>query len=214
MRQGIIFDLDGTLLSTETDLTNAINTMLVQLDCPTLSEGIVKSYLGNGARKLVERCLPLDKCDRLEEAMLFFHEAYALCHVQFTAPYPGIQEVLLSVQARGYHLAIVSNKPQRYLDALVTKHFPLIHFACVYGESIDQKTKPNPQGIIKALKAMLCEASNTYMVGDSVVDIETAQMCGLKCLPVAWGFQHESVLAEKAKQSVVKKPLDLLQSFF
>lgn len=84
MTQGIIFDLDGTLLSTEADLTNAINTMLVQMDCKTLSEDIVKSYLGNGIRKLVERSLPMNRHDQLEEAINIFHAAYAKCYMDFT----------------------------------------------------------------------------------------------------------------------------------
>lgn len=213
MTQGIIFDLDGTLLSTEADLTNAINTMLVQMDCKTLSEDIVKSYLGNGIRKLVERSLPMDRHDQLEEAIRIFHAVYAKCYMDLTIPYSGILEVLTTVQDKGYRLAVVSNKPQRYLDDLVHKHFPMIHFDCVYGESSTQKTKPDPQGIDLALKAMNCKAEDTYMVGDSVVDIETAHVCGLKCVPVAWGFQPESLLAEKAQKEVVKKPLDLLQSF-
>jgi phosphoglycolate phosphatase len=213
MTQGIIFDLDGTLLSTEADLTNAINTMLVQMDCRALSEEIVKSYLGNGIRKLVERSLPMDKLHQLEEAINIFHAVYAKCYMDLTIPYAGILEVLVTVQDKGYQLAVVSNKPQRYLDDLVTKHFPMIHFDCVYGESSTHKTKPNPQGIDLALNAMNCKAEDTFMVGDSVVDVETAQLCGLKCVPVAWGFQHESLLAEKAQREVVKKPLDLLQSF-
>ena len=212
MTQGIIFDLDGTLLSTEADLTNAINTMLVQMDCKALSEENVKSYLGNGIHKLVERSLPKEKHNQFGEAISIFHVAYANCYLDLTIPYPGILEVLTTVQNKGFRLAIVSNKPQRYLDDLVRKHFPTIHFDCVYGESPTQKTKPNPQGIDLALNAMNCNAEDTYMVGDSVVDIETAQLCGLKCVPVAWGFQSESSLAEKAKKEVVKKPLDLLQS--
>lgn len=213
MTQGIIFDLDGTLLSTEADLTNAINTMLVQMDCNVLSEDIIKSYLGNGIRKLVERSLPMEKHNQLEEAINIFHAEYAKCYMDLTLPYPGILEVLTTVQDQGYRLAVVSNKPQRYLDDLVKKHFPMIHFDCVYGESSTQKTKPNPQGINLALNAMNCKAEDTFMVGDSVVDIETAQHCGLKCVPVAWGFQSESLLMEKAHKEVVKKPLDLLQSF-
>lgn len=213
MNKGIIFDLDGTLLSTEADLTNAINTMLAQMGSDMLSEAIVKSYLGNGIRKLVERSLPLDKHDQLEEAIHKFHAIYAQCYMDLTIPYPGIPEVLDKVQAMGYRLAVVSNKPQRYLDDLVSKHFPTIHFDYVYGEAPTQRTKPHPQGIECALSAMNCRAENTYMVGDSVVDIETAQVCGLKCVPVAWGFQSEALLAEKAQREVVKKPLDLLQSF-
>ncbi len=213
MTQGIIFDLDGTLLSTEADLTNAINTMLVQMGCPALSEAIVKTYLGNGIRKLVERSLPKERQDHLEQALHIFHAVYAQCYMDMTVPYPGILEVLTTVQERGYRLAIVSNKAQRYLDALVARHFPMIHFDCVYGESSTHKTKPDPQGILVALNAMKVKAEDTFMVGDSVVDVETAQVCGLKCLPVAWGFQAASLLAEKAMMEVVKKPLDLLQSF-
>ena len=213
MNKGIIFDLDGTLLSTEADLTNAINTMLVQIGCPELSEDIVKSYLGNGIRTLVERSLPLDKHENLEQAIHVFHEAYAQCYMDMTKPYPGILEVVSTAQANGYRLAVVSNKSQRYLDDLVAKYFPMIHFDCVYGESSTQKTKPHPQGIEQALAAMNCRAEDTFMVGDSVVDIETAETCRLKCLPVAWGFQSEHLLARKAQKDVVKTPLDLLQSF-
>lgn len=213
MTKGIIFDLDGTLLSTEADLTSAINTMLVQMGCLAISEHIVKTYLGDGIRKLVERALPIAKHHQIDEALSVFHQVYAQCYMDQTLPYPGIMEVLNKVQADGYHLAIVSNKPQRYLDQLVAKHFPMFHFDCVYGESPSHKTKPNPQGILMALEAMKCVASDTFMVGDSVVDIETAQVCGLKCVPVAWGFQAASLLTEKAQMDVIKKPLDLLHVF-
>ena len=213
MTKGIIFDLDGTLLSTEADLTNAINTMLVQMGCSSISESIVKSYLGDGIRKLVERALPSAKHHQFDEALSVFHQVYAQCYLDQTIPYPGILDVLVKVQAEGYRLSIVSNKAQTYLDKLVEKHFSMVRFDCVYGESAHHKTKPHPQGILEALAAMECEAQNTFMVGDSVVDIETAQVCGLKCVPVAWGFQAESLLAEKAQMTAVEKPFDLHHVF-
>ena len=204
MIKGIIFDLDGTLLSTDKDLCKAINQMRAHFDLKPLHIELIKSYLGDGIRMLVTRALFDYDNNHLDQAISLFHDYYALCYNDETQAYDHVKDILKKLLTDGYRISIVSNKAQIYVDQLVLFHFPDIPFDLVYGDSDQHKRKPHPQGIQEALIAMNCRADEVILVGDSTVDIETAQESKIHICPVAWGFQPAHLLFEKSKVIPIK----------
>lgn len=209
MIKGLIFDLDGTLLSTETDLCTAVNKMRADFNCEPLSELDVKSYLGDGIRMLVTRSLPSHLHDKLEEALDIFYKSYASCFNDSTRPYESVYETLKFLQ-KNYRLSIVSNKTQMYVDQLVKTHFPDICFDYIYGDAINHKRKPDSQGIIESMNAMGCRENEVILIGDSLVDIKTAQVANIQICPVAWGFQSKESLAQASGIIPLKNISDLI----
>lgn len=209
MIKGIIFDLDGTLLSTENDLCTAINDVRAFFRCEPLDVEVIKSYLGDGIRMLVTRSLPNEYLMYLDDALELFHAFYAACYNDTTTPYETVIDTLKELQLN-YKLTIVSNKAQKYVDQLVESHFIGIKFEYVYGEDVNHKRKPDPQGIIEAMNHMECSKDEMILVGDSTVDIETAQMFGISVCPVAYGFQSKELLFEKSKIVPIERMSDLI----
>lgn len=208
--KGIIFDLDGTLLATDSDLCDAINQMRHDFNLDPLPSDDIKSYLGDGIRMLVTRSLPISHLDQLESALSLFHTYYGVCYNVKTVPYDNVLNTLIHLQSLGYRLSIVSNKAQGYVEQLVHYHFPRIQFDCVYGDSISHARKPHPQGILEALQSMNCEHDECILVGDSIVDIETAINSDISICPVSWGFQSAELLFAKSHITPINSIKDLL----
>lgn len=208
--KGIIFDLDGTLLATDSDLCDAINQMRLDFALENLQIEEIKSYLGDGIRMLVTRSLTEKLLNQLEHALSLFHTYYGACYNVKTIPYDNVLNTLIYLQSLGYRLSVVSNKAQIYVDQLVKYHFPTIHFDCIYGDSPVHHRKPHPQGIEEALLAMNCIKDECLLVGDSIVDIESASVTNIKVCPVAWGFQSKDELYEKSNIKPIDSIKDLL----
>lgn len=209
MIKGLIFDLDGTILSTETDLCTAINQMRAFFNLSPLSQETVKSNLGNGIRLLVTRSLDIEYHEHLEQAIELFHTYYAECFNDTTHPYEAVYETLKHLQLN-YRLSVVSNKAQKYVDLLIEAHFPELHFDCIYGDADNHKRKPDPQGIIESMYAMNCYKRELLLIGDSVVDCETALNFDIAICPVAWGFQSRDRLYDVSKILPIEKITDLI----
>ena len=209
MIKGIIFDLDGTLLSTDNDLCTAVNDVRAFFRCEPLDIEVIKSYLGDGIRMLVTRSLPNEYLMYLDDAVELFHAFYASCYNDTTFPYESVIETLKILQVN-YRLSVVSNKAQKYVDQLVKAHFCDIKFDSVYGDDENHKRKPDPQGIIESMNHMGCEKNEIILVGDSTVDIETAQKFGIPVCPVAWGFQSKETLYEMSKIEPINSMSDLI----
>jgi len=208
--KGIIFDLDGTLLSTDSDLCDAINQMRSDFNLDPLPSTSIKSYLGDGISMLVTRSLPVSHLDQLESALSAFHTYYSVCYNHKSVPYDDILNTLVHLQTLGYRLSIVSNKAQVYVEQLVDYHFPNIQFDCVYGDSSTHARKPHPQGILEAIQSMECGIDECLLVGDSTVDIETAINTNIEICPVSWGFQSAELLYSKSQIKPIDSIKDLL----
>ena len=138
-----------------------------------------------------------------------FHAYYASCYNDTTLPYETVIETLNELR-KIYRLSIVSNKAQKYVDQLVEAHFNEIKFDCVYGDDVNHKRKPDPQGIIEAMNQMDCTKDEIILVGDSTVDIETAQKFGIPVCPVAWGFQSKELLYKESLIKPINSMSDLI----
>ena len=197
----VIFDLDGTLLDTLEDLADAVNVSLDAFGYPRRSLEEVRQFVGNGAARLLELAVPqgADSAPVLE----YFRGYYdAHCRIK-TGPYPGILEALSQI-GQAYPLAIVSNKPDSAVKALCADYFPGI-FAM--GEHAGCPRKPAADMVHKAMVAI--GAENCLYVGDSEVDIKTAQNAQVPCLSVLWGFRDREVLEQAGATHFCAHPKDL-----
>ena len=189
MKTGILFDLDGTLLNTLEDLTDSVNDTLAQYGCPPRTLEEVKTFIGNGARRLIELSLPGQENDPDVDAVLATYQAYYKTHSQVkTRPYDGVVEVLQKIGEK-YPIAIVSNKPDAATKVLCKEYFGDVY---ARGESTDCPRKPAPDMLQKAME--IIGVDTCIYVGDSEPDILTAKNLGVKCLSVLWGFRDRETL--------------------
>lgn len=208
----VIFDLDGTLLNTLDDLAACGNHLLASHGYPIHPTEAYQHFVGNGIRKLVERILPeKERTSRNIDA--FFPEflAYYDQHkMDLTRPYPGMTELLESLQASHISMAVATNKVHSAVAPLMRHFFPTIRFAAAIGNQPGIPTKPEPDIIYQILRETGQTASETIYVGDTAVDMETAARAGLLKVGVLWGFRGIDELTESGADYIVENPIDIL----
>ena len=207
-----IFDLDGTLLDTITDLAASCNYALRTHGMPEHSVDDVRRFVGNGVRKLMERAIPhgAENPD-FESTFATFREHYMRHSLDTTQPYPGIPEVLADLKARGCRLAVVSNKMMAATVELCRHFFPdTIEVAIGEHEAEGIRKKPAPDTVFAALRELGVEKDRAVYVGDSDVDVQTAANSGLPCISVLWGFRDRDFLIQHGAKTFISAPSELL----
>lgn len=206
----VLFDLDGTLLYTLEDIADALNRTLCAHGMQELALDMVRAYVGNGSRRLVERAVPSGSTEETVEGVLRDYRAdYDInCNVK-TKPYDGITELLEALSARGFKLAVVSNKPDGAVKALAQAHFPGV-FSIAVGEGPNVRRKPWPDSVLAAMEKMGVHKEEALYVGDSEVDVQTASNAGVRCVSACWGFRTKEELAEAGATLMIDRPLELL----
>ena len=206
----IVFDCDGTLLDTLTDLRNAVNYVLRAHDLPERSVPEVKAALGNGVAHLMRQSLPASISDDEFTNYLDEFKAYYEKHLQdYTAPYPGILDVLDTLRAKGYKLAIVSNKIQEGITPLNKEYFG-DRLPVAIGERPGLQRKPAPDMVLQALQELDSTQGESIYIGDSEVDVATAKNSGLLCIGVTWGFRDEQLHKELGVTHIARKAEDIV----
>ena len=189
MKIGILFDLDGTLLDTLEDLYISINHVLKVQGYPARSRQEVRHFVGNGAYRLMEQAIP-EGAD-VNVALEAFLEHYnATCNDGFTAPYPGIPEMLEELK-KTYPVAVVSNKPDAAVKSLCEKYFPGVS---ALGVTDEIPRKPAPDMVHKTMEVL--GVDRCIYVGDSEVDVLTAKNAKVPCISVLWGFRDREEIEE------------------
>ena len=188
MKTGILFDLDGTLLNTLEDLVDATNYALAAFGHPPRTLKEVRRFIGNGAENQIRLSLPDDQKEDLQQ-VLALYKPYYTDHCQIkTKPYEGVLAALKTLGEK-YPIAIVSNKPDAAVKALCADYFPGIY---ALGEAAGCPRKPAADMVFKAMEAIGVETC--IYVGDSEVDVLTAQNANVPCLSVLWGFRRREEL--------------------
>lgn len=211
MLRAVIFDLDGTLLDTLSDLTHAVNTSLATWGLPCRTDAEVRAFVGDGVAKLIERAVPAGCVDKTVAAVLADFKAFYAAHCRdTTAPYEGVMSLLTELRERGIRTAIVSNKFDGAVKALSEHYFgDLIEVAVGERESEGIRKKPAPDTLLLAMKALSVTAEETLYVGDSDTDILTARAVGVACASVAWGFRDRSFLLSHGATILANSPQEL-----
>ncbi len=201
MKIGILWDLDGTLLDTLQDLADATNYTLEQYGFPKRSVEEIRRFVGNGAKQLIALSMGVDGKDPQVDAVLEAYQIYYKAHSQVkTKPYDGILEALKALGEK-YPMAIVSNKPDGAVKILCDQYFSGIY---ARGESADCPRKPAPDMVFKAMADIGVE--KCIYVGDSDVDVLTADNAGMPCLSVTWGFRDREELENAGAKYLCETP--------
>ncbi|MGI6242617.1 MAG: HAD family hydrolase [Prevotella sp.] len=205
-----IFDLDGTLLNTIEDLAASCNYALRNCDMPEHTVPEIQSFVGNGIRKLMERCVPQGVNNpKFEQAYSLFRTYYLAHNAVYTRPYDGISELLKILKSSGKGIAVVSNKFDPATKALTKQYFG-DDITVAIGESESIRKKPSPDMVYEAIRQLSCTADKTLYIGDSDVDIVTAKNSSLPCASVLWGFRDRSFLIAHGATVLLSHPQDVI----
>jgi phosphoglycolate phosphatase len=206
----VLFDLDGTLVDSAPDIAAALNAALAELGQPVQPLSVVKSYVGDGAAKLVERAAaPSPDLD--QELLLERFKAQYAAHVcVHTRVYPGILETLEGFASRGAPLAIVTNKPGDLARALVRALALDRYFADVVGDGDGFPRKPSPEIALALCARQGVAAPDAVLVGDGLPDVRLARAAGCRVAAVTWGYTSREILVAEAPDWLVEDPRVLL----
>lgn len=208
----VIFDLDGTLLDTLEDLSDSVNYALRRFGYPEHPVDEYRYLVGNGITRLIERALP-DYARLTEEVTRVraeFLSYYSQHKTDRTRPYPGIQQLLEELHHQGVILAVASNKFQEATCELIRNYFGEALFQVVLGQREGIPTKPDPAIVNEILGITGIDKENTFYVGDSSVDMQTAVNSGVIPVGVSWGFRPRLELKENGAKHILDQPEDLL----
>ncbi len=207
-----IFDLDGTLLNTLDDLTDASNYICAQNGWPTFTEEQIRHMVGNGNAKLVERFTPENQRtpECLARSMEQFMAYYDIHKMDRTAPYPGVAEAVAALRGAGIKTAVFSNKADALCPTLVRHYFGDV-FDIVRGKRDGVPAKPDPTGVYALMEELGAEKASTVYVGDSDVDVLTGHNAGLKVCGVIWGFRGREELARAGAELLAETGEELAE---
>lgn len=211
MKSLVIFDLDGTLLNTISDLGTACNYALEKMGYLPHPLSAYNFMVGNGVRKLLERAEPDADPETVEKLLAYFREYYDEHCTTHTEPYPGIPELLAELVKKGVKVAVATNKYQAAAEKIISYFFPDIPFVAVLGQDDDRPTKPDPSIIFAILNISPTPKAEVMMVGDSAVDIETARRACISSVGVTWGFRPVSELRRAYAEHIVSNTNELLK---
>lgn len=211
MKSLVIFDLDGTLLNTISDLGAACNYALNQKGYPGHPLAAYNYMVGNGVRKLMERAEPDADEQTIEELLMLFRSYYDEHCTDTTRPYPGMQDLLTELTERGIKIAVASNKYQAAVEKIIRHYYPDIPFVALMGQEEGRPIKPDPSIVFAVLNESPTPKAKVVFVGDSAVDMETARRACVDSIGVTWGFRPASELRRALADHVVSSPKEILK---
>ncbi len=205
----LVFDLDGTLVDTKDDLAEAVNVTLRELGLPEEDPRTLWSYVGQGARVLLERALGPARADLVEPGLAIFLAWYRAHLLDRSVVYPGLHAVIEQLAREGAVFSVLTNKPADLSRAIIDglglgERFPRV----IGGDSLPVK-KPDPAGLIRVMDESGVPPDRTLMVGDSAIDIATGRNAGVATCGVLWGFSGPSV-RDSGADVLVSSPEELL----
>ena len=210
----VIFDLDGTLLNTIADLSEAVNHALKLRGLPLHSLEEITKMVGHGVRNLIMQALPAELRDDTStvDAVLVDFTNYYFAHIDvYTQPYPGIPELITALHSHGVLLAVASNKFQAGTEYLIKEFFPDIPFVAILGNRPNFPLKPSPEIVEEVLRKAGVKREETVMVGDSDTDMETAANGGIDAIAVGWGYRDMSSIAGMTVVNSTEELFNLIQ---
>jgi phosphoglycolate phosphatase len=211
--EAVLFDLDGTLLDTLTDLANAVNQALSDGGFPTHPVDAYRLMIGDGAPVLMARALPASaRCPQtIRRCLQAFERHYAAHFTDNSRPYQGVAGLLEALRSRGLTTAVLSNKPHvmtvRCTQTLLNGH----GFAAVLGMREGVAGKPDPAGALEAAALAGIAPQRFVYLGDSPVDMQTAKAAGMFAVGALWGFRSQAQLLAAGAEALVQQPLELLK---
>ena len=211
--KAILFDLDGTLADTITDIANAVNITLKRHGYPTHPVESYKLMVGNGFAMMMQRALPqdlaLDK-EAFEGLVSEATERYQSIALDTTAPFQGVTQTLQELIVRGIKLGVLSNKPDQLTKMIISALFPDVPFVAIEGDLPNRPKKPDPSRALEMLKSIDIQPEDAFFVGDSGVDMDTARNGKMVPCGATWGYRSVEELKEHGARILLMKPRDIL----
>lgn len=205
----IIWDLDGTLLDTLDDLMNAVNYSCEKLGYKTHSHEEIRTFVGNGVKRLMELSIPDGSSNpRYDLSYDYFNEFYKVHSLDNTRPYDGVTDVIKQLRDKGVKQAIVSNKIDYAVKTLNDNFFQV---DIALGVTDDLPRKPAPDMVWKAMELLHADPETTVYIGDSEVDLKTAENSKLDCISVLWGFRKKHEMEPFSPMCMVETPDEILK---
>ncbi|RXM47752.1 HAD family hydrolase [Flavobacterium sp. YO12] len=210
--KGIIFDLDGTLVDSLHDISDAMNTVLESLNYPTHTYDTYQYFIGSGLRNLVSKALPStnNSDDQIEicfECMI--NEYREICTLK-TKPYEGIVELLENLTSQNIKMAVFSNKADELTKKIASEIFPN-YFDTAVGLSTEELKKPNPFEAVEISKNWNLKPEEILFVGDSDIDMQTAVNANMFPVGVSWGYRTEEELKTSGAKLVINNASELIE---
>lgn len=207
----IVFDMDGTILDTLEDLKNSMNHTLKLHNMPERTLDEIRSFVGNGIRRLIELAVVEGTCsEKIDEIHKDFMKHYEVHCADFTRPYNGVNDLIKNLRNRGYKTAVVSNKADAAVQDLCIQYFPGL-FDLAIGERPEIAKKPAADMVNLALEQLQVSKENAVYIGDSDVDVATARNSNLDMIAVDWGFRTRKFLMEQGAETIVSNPEEILE---
>jgi phosphoglycolate phosphatase len=206
-----LFDLDGTLIDSLDDLTDAVNHMLAGFGRPQLDPQQVRQLIGKGARNLVQRSLASDSPDEIDRGLADFNDFNTLHIADKSRLYPGIPELLKRMNGNGITLAVISNKPEELSRKILKELHIGDLFDVIAGGDTFSEMKPSPLPLRTVIRELGCNPAETVMIGDSINDIQAGNRAGITTIGCRWGYGGPEELTGADFQA--DSPRDLLDIF-
>ena len=213
MAYGIIFDIDGTLADTMDDLKTAMNSTLAILGYEPRTKFELLNFINNGSREFVRRSLPTAVQTEnfiIDSALEIYGQEYEKCFCDKTRAFTGIYEAVQVLKNEKFKLAVLSNKPDKFVKTIVAKLFGFDAFDFVLGQS-DLPHKPDPASALFVAKMIGVKPNKCIFVGDSDVDIKTAINAGMRSIGVSWGYRSVELLTETGANYIAESPNQIIE---
>jgi phosphoglycolate phosphatase len=210
--KGIIFDLDGTLVNSLEDISDAMNSVLQDLNYPTHTYDDYQYFIGSGLRNLVTKALPAsnNNDEQIETCFESMVKGYRETCTLKTKPYAGIIELLDNLVSRNIKLAVFSNKADELTKKITAEIFPN-YFDAAVGLSLESLKKPNPFEAVAISEKWELKPEEIIFIGDSDIDMQTAVNANMLAVGVSWGYRTEEELKASGSKLVIHNPLELIQ---
>ncbi|MDL2323130.1 HAD family hydrolase [Bacteroidales bacterium OttesenSCG-928-A17] len=210
--KAVLFDLDGTLADSLEDIADAMNQTLKQFGYPVFPTPDYRYFVGTGLRNLVIKCLPEDKkADRyVDETLAVLMTEYGKNVLNKTVLYPGIPELLDVLKQKKYKLAVLSNKADILTQQIAQNLLSKWSFDIIMGVSDRFPRKPDPKSALYIAETLDIDKEQFLYLGDTGVDMQTANAAGMFPIGVTWGFRKKEELIDNGARLIIDKPQDLI----
>lgn len=214
MYKACIFDLDGTLTDTLDSLTYSVNKTLEEMGLSSITRDECRRFVGDGARKLMERALKTSgdkELARIEEGMEVYGRVFKENCTYHVRPYDGVVSMLQKLKTRGIRLAVLSNKPHQQAVDVVETFFGKEMFDRIQGQCDALPKKPDPAGVFYILEALGVKPEEGIYMGDSDVDMQTGKAAGMLTIGASWGFRSKELLEQTGADATIDHAEELLK---
>lgn len=213
MKKLAVFDLDGTLVDSIYDLADCVNSALRAYNLPENTLEEYYSFVGNGMENLIRTSMKSqgNNDELYRKVRAFFDEEYRLHCNDKTCAYEGVAQMLSALQDKGVKTAVLTNKAHNFVEGILDKCFPEHKFSLAWGQQEGIDRKPSPQGLLKMISELGCDKSDCVYIGDSEVDVRTAENAGMDLICVLWGFRSKEQLIDAGADCMVETADELLE---